>query len=200
MKKKNFVLGNVGLYIVFTSLILAGLLIQSCTTTAPKEVGAEVTSTTAPQTNTDQPSPAIEGTRVPGNELLEKAFQRQKQAVENIGKQIEKSADLREKAQTRITELKNEGKEVPVLENMLKRYDETIAGIKARYQKIQATLSAHEGFDETGKVMDAKLGRKTVRVITAETRKIQSDFQKVRRIITLNILRNRQFEKTPMPS
>ncbi len=200
MNKKKSVFGKVGLYVGFASLVLVSLLIQSCSTTAPKEVGEEVTSTIAPQTNADQLSPATDDTKVPGNDLLEKAFQRQKKAVENIGKQMEKSADLREKAQSRITGLKNEGREVPVLDNLLKRYDETIADIKARYQNIQGTISAHKGFDEAGKVMDAKLGWETVKGLTANVRKIQFDFQKVRRIITLKILRYRQIEKTPMPS
>jgi DNA repair exonuclease SbcCD ATPase subunit len=200
MYKKDFVFSKVGLYAVFASLLLVSLIIQSCSTPAPQVVEADVTSTTAPQTSADQMLPATKGTKVPANQFLEKAFQKQKQVVENIGKQIEKSADLREKAQERITELKNEGKQVPVLENMLKRYDATIAEIKTRYQKIQENVSVHKGFDDAGKVIDAKLGRETVRGLTAEVRKIQIDFQKVRRIITLEIMRYRQFEKTPMPS
>lgn len=200
MNKKNSVFGKVGLYVVFASLWLVSLLIQSCSTTAPKEVGEVLTSTITPQTNTDELSLATDGTKVPGNELLEKAFQRQKKAIENIGKQIEKSDDLREKAQARINELKNEGRDVPVLDNLLKRYDETIADIKAGYQEIQETLSAHKGFDDAGKVIDAKLGWETVKGLTAEVRKIQYDFQRIRRVITLKILRYNQKEKTPMPS
>lgn len=200
MIKKNSVFDKVGLYVVFASLLLVSLLIQSCSTTAPKVVGEELTSTIAPQTNADQLSPAADSTKVPGNELLEKAFQRQKKAVENIGKQIERSADLREKAQVNINELKSEGREVEVLDNLLKKFDETIAGIKAKYQKIQETLSAHKGFDEAGKVINAKLGWETTKSLTEDVRKIQFEFRRIRRVITLKILHFRQIEKTPMPS
>lgn len=201
MNNKNSIFSKFGLYIGLAALLMFSLIIQSCSTTTTRIVEKEeLTSTTAPQVNTDELLPANEDTKVPGNQFLEKAFQKQKQAVENISKQIEKSDELREKTLTRITELKNQGSEVPILEDILKRFDDTITAIEARYQKIQENVSEHKGFDEAGKVIDAQLGWETVKGLTAEIRKIQQVFYKVRRNITLNIFWYKQFQKTPMPS
>jgi hypothetical protein len=185
---------------VLVSIVLFSFIVQSCTTSTPVSDNAEVISTVPPHTPAGQSRTDSEATKVSDHQLLEKAFQKQKLAVENIGKQIEKSADLREKAQARISGLKNGGKEVPVLENMLKKYDEKLADIKTGYQDLQQLVKLHKGFDETGKVLDAKEGWQTVKALTSEIRKIQMEFQTVRRIITLQILRNKQIEKTPMPS
>lgn len=179
LKKSNFI-KTIGLSLITLSLLF-GILIPAGSVYAKTERNVDIAS----------PTSAVE-TDFPNNDFLEKSLQRQKEIIEKIGEQIEKSGDLKDKAKERITELKIQGKNVTALEEMLKRYDEILAEARLSYQKAKDASKLHKGFNEKGTIVDVQLGKETVREIESEIRKCRADYFKARRTIVSGIFRFRQ--------
>jgi hypothetical protein len=86
--------------------------------------------------------------------------------TEALAGQAERFSRIDEKAanvQTRINDLKAEGKDTSALETALSDYNAKVDDAKALYAEAAAILEAHTGFDASGKVVDAVAARETLK-------------------------------------
>lgn len=102
--------------------------------------------------------------KTPGNffrGILERTHNFQKRIIEILSNQLNNANKFETKAQLRITEMKQQGKDVSSLENALSKFYNLITTAKQAKDKASATLNLQKGFDTQGKVIDPKLAQET---------------------------------------
>ena len=110
---------------------------------------------------TSTPTPSANPTGVFPGIILEKTHNFQIKIIELLGNQLNKANKIESKAQFRITELKQQGKDVTALEDALNKFYSFIATAKQAKDNASATLILHKGYDIQGKITDPKLARET---------------------------------------
>jgi hypothetical protein len=75
---------------------------------------------------------------------------------------LNRAAELGDKVQARIDELKAQGRDTSALEAALASYRDEIAAAQASHSTAADILSAHAGFDADGHVTDPEQARHTV--------------------------------------
>jgi hypothetical protein len=84
------------------------------------------------------------------------------------------------KAQARIDDWKNQGKDTTALETALTALKGQIAAAQAAHDQAADILAAHAGFDDSGKVTDREQARQTVREAGESLRDAQLDLKEAR--------------------
>ncbi len=87
-------------------------------------------------------------------ENLEKVWAHQLKAYEKMGKLFSNLDAILTKAQARIDEVKANGKDVSTLQSALDAFEAAIKNAKPIYQSMNGIVTAHQGFDSSGKVTD----------------------------------------------
>jgi hypothetical protein len=96
------------------------------------------------------------------NEKLEKAWARQLQIYERIGKAFVDTDAKLAKFQGRIDKAAENGKDVTELQAALDAYSAALKSAQPKYESMAGIVSTHAGFDAEGKVTDAEQARSTV--------------------------------------
>ncbi|MGQ0600913.1 MAG: hypothetical protein ACT4QE_04355 [Anaerolineales bacterium] len=113
-------------------------------------------------------APAFAQTEAPAHDpakqtaRLEKAYAK---AQEWLGKQAErlsKADEVEAKVQELIAKAQSEGKDTSTLEVALADFEAGVAAAQAEHDEAAGILSAHAGFDDSGKVTNIEQARETV--------------------------------------
>jgi hypothetical protein len=94
---------------------------------------------------------------------LEKAFQRVKDWYDKQGEFLSKSGDYIEKADTFIGKAEQRGLDTSSLRLLLESFANSIPVVQSAHDRAGAIISAHKGFDESGKVTDVQAASQTVK-------------------------------------
>jgi hypothetical protein len=94
---------------------------------------------------------------------LEKAFQRAKDWYDKQGEFLAKSGDFINKAETFIGRADQKGLDTSSLKLLLESFASSIPVVQSAHDRAGAILSAHNGFDENGKVTDVQAASQTVK-------------------------------------
>jgi len=94
---------------------------------------------------------------------LEKAFQRVKDWYDKQGEFLAKSGDFINKAETFIGRADQKGLDTSSLKLLLESFASSIPVVQSAHDRAGAILSAHNGFDENGKVTDVQAASQTVK-------------------------------------
>jgi len=96
------------------------------------------------------------------NRLLERKWKAEQRRYEAQGKLFDVSSDLMERAQAAIDRATDKGIDTSAAEAALAALETAIANVKPLYEQAGAELTAHAGFDASGKVTDAQTAAQTV--------------------------------------
>jgi hypothetical protein len=108
------------------------------------------------------------------NEKLERAWARQLQAYEKIGKGFDRSDEFIDKAQKLIDKAKENGKNVTAVQAALDAFEAASKDAHPIYESTKGIVNSHQGFDANGKVTDAEKAKETVRTMGEKLKEIKS--------------------------
>jgi hypothetical protein len=98
---------------------------------------------------------------------VEKAFERVKGWYNKQGEFIAKSGEFISKAKSLIAKASEKGLDTSAVQSALDVFAGSIPAVKAAHERAGAIISAHNGFDGTGKVTDIKLAVQTVKNVAS---------------------------------
>jgi hypothetical protein len=108
------------------------------------------------------------------NEKLEQAWARQLKIYEKIGKGFEDTDAQTAKIQDRLDKAAGKGKDVAALQAAFDAFTAALKSGKPTYDSISAIVSAHNGFDASGKVTDATQAQATVQEMHTKMQELKS--------------------------
>lgn len=109
----------------------------------------------------DPTTPPVDGEK--SNTRIESLWTREQNAVERIGKVIDRSNTMTEKVQTWINKARENGKDVTALQAALDAYKQAVQEAGPMYEQAQSIVSEHAGFDADGKVTDREQAIQTLK-------------------------------------
>jgi len=108
------------------------------------------------------------------NEKLEKAWGKQLQVYERIGKAFVDTDAKLAKFQERIDKAAGNGKDVTDLQAALDAYSVAIKAAQPKYESMASIVNTHAGFDADGKVTDAEQAKSTVGQMRTSMQELKS--------------------------
>jgi DNA repair exonuclease SbcCD ATPase subunit len=108
------------------------------------------------------------------NEKLEKAWARELQAYERLGKAFADIDGTISRFQARLDKAAEKGKDVTALQAALDAFESALNNSKPTYDGMSGLVSTHQGFDDDGKVTDAEQAKSTVKEVGAKLKEIKS--------------------------
>jgi hypothetical protein len=108
------------------------------------------------------------------NEKLEQIWARQLANYEKIGKGFENIDAQIAKFQARIDKAAAKGKDVTSLQAALDAFASALKSAKPTYDSISGIVNSHQGFDASGKVIDAEKAKSTVKEMRAKMQELKS--------------------------
>lgn len=150
----------------------------------------------APSESDPTPTPTTGAVARPAQnsgDRLEKLYQREQKLLGTQAKQLDRANNLIARAQSRIDQLKGQGRDVSQLDAALSAFKTAVANAQGSYNTAKSALDAHAGFGPNGEVTDASLARSTLKTAgdamrqfhQAEMRAIR-DLQKAMRFSALS--------------
>jgi hypothetical protein len=112
----------------------------------------------------DDPTPQNEPG---GHPKIEKGFARVKSWYEKQSQFLEKAEQAVSKAQNLIIKANQKGLDASAVQTALDVFKSRLVTIQAAHDKAGLSISTHNGFDENGKVVDAKIAAQTVKDASA---------------------------------
>jgi len=97
-----------------------------------------------------------------GGARLENLLKREQIVLTNQQQRLDLSNQAVAAAQTWISRLQEQGKDVAALQNALAAFQASLAQAQSSFNTAQNTLNAHAGFDGSGKVTDNPQALETV--------------------------------------
>jgi peptidoglycan hydrolase CwlO-like protein len=94
---------------------------------------------------------------------LEKAFRRVQNWYEKQGEFLAKADDYISKAETFIGKAEQRGLDTSALRSLLESFEGSLPLVQVAHDRAGAIISAHKGFDSSGKVTDAQAAAQTVK-------------------------------------
>lgn len=94
---------------------------------------------------------------------LEKAFQKLQDWYEKQGEFLAKADDFISKAETFIGRAEQQGLDASALRLLLENFQSSIPLVQAAHNRAGTVISAHNGFDASGKVIDTENAARTVK-------------------------------------
>jgi hypothetical protein len=149
-------------------------------------------------TSTPAPSGKPIGVVFPGI-ILERVHKFQTRIIKILGNQLNNANKVETKAQLRIAELKQQGKDVSALEDALNNFYNLIALAKQAKDSASATLILHQGYDAQGKVSEPKLARDTNKSVEENIRICRENIVQALKTIAAGLKLYKQ-QYTPQPS
>ena len=105
--------------------------------------------------------------------VLERLFKRAQKIHENQEKLINQADKLGNRFAELIARAKENGKDTAVLEKALADFNEKIGEARLKYDQTGKLIRQHTGFDDAGKVVDAKAARATLEEIHAGSKEVR---------------------------
>ena len=112
-----------------------------------------------------QPTIAGDGVKYFFKGVLMRTFRYQKSMTAFIGASLENASDSMPRAEARIEELIEKGKDVAELEEAVVQFETLIEEAENAYSAAQSLVDLHSGFDDQGIVEDLAEARETVYAI-----------------------------------
>lgn len=149
------------------AIILAGLLITSLVI-----AGIPIGSVQADSLyqGANPPAPINEDK---GTAFLEKALQHEQKVNESLTNLFDKANKIIEQLDKAIQTGKLNGKDVTTLEKTLDQLQDQISSAAATRDTAADLLKKHSGFDDAGKVTEAKLASETIREVSKNHREVR---------------------------
>lgn len=119
----------------------------------------------------DPSTPPADGEK--SNTRLESLWTREQNAVERMGKVIDRSDTMTEKVQTWIDKARGNGKDVTALQAALDAYKQAIQEAGPMYEQAQSIVSEHAGFDADGKVTDREQAIQTLKELGTQLKDLR---------------------------
>lgn len=107
-------------------------------------------------------------------ERLEQIWERQLNIYERLGKSFEDTDAHLARFQERIDKAAENGTDVSALQAALDAYETALKAAKPTYNSINGIVTAHQGFDENGKVTDADKAKSTVEQMRAKMQEVRT--------------------------
>jgi cytochrome c556 len=108
------------------------------------------------------------------NEKLEKIWARQLTNYEKIGKGFENTDAQIAKFQARIDKAAENGKDVTALQAALDAFAAALKNAKPTYESMNGIVNSHQGFDASGKMIDAEKAKSTVQEMRTKMQELKS--------------------------
>lgn len=141
---------------ILSIIILAGLFVSAFALAFPS-------GTAAAASMAQEPQPATNAEKTPDPARLEKAYQRELGLLKAQAERLDRLDERADKFAERIAKLKDEGKDVAVLEKALADFKVKIAAARSQHEEAAIILNTHAGFDANGKVTDVAQASATVK-------------------------------------
>jgi methyl-accepting chemotaxis protein len=145
------------------------------------------------------PTPATPGPI--SNDKLEQIWAKVRSAYDKIGTLLDRSDEFIAKVQKLIDRAKSNGKDVSAVQVALDAFAEAVKQAQPVYESAKGIVSAHQGFDENGKVTDAQKAIQTIRDLRDKLKEIRQIISGPARALREAIKAFRQANKpTPAPA
>jgi len=122
-------------------------------------------STVQADSSSQEAAPTAPGNEGRGSAFLEKTLKREQKVNDNLVSLFDKADKVFTKLQDAIQNGKTNGKDVSAFEYALEELNNQITSARAAHDKAASLLNSHAGFDDTGKVTNAKLAVQTIREV-----------------------------------
>jgi len=119
----------------------------------------------------DPTTPPADGEK--SNTRIESLWTREQNAVERLGKVIDRSDTMMEKIQAWIDKAKENGKDVTALQAALDAYKQAVQEAGPMYEEAQSIVKTHAGFDADGKVTDREQAIQTLKDLGAKLKNLR---------------------------
>jgi hypothetical protein len=144
---------------IFRKFILGALIAALALALLPL-TSAFAAGSNAPST---PPAPGTPKDPAVANARLEFAFARQQYAVQRIGLAIDNSDALFARIQMLIDKARGNGKDTAAVQTAFDAYKIAFEKGKPIYSQAKPIVTAHDGFDANGKVIDTEKAKATVK-------------------------------------
>jgi enamine deaminase RidA (YjgF/YER057c/UK114 family) len=134
---------------------------------------------------------------------LQQIWATEQAAYGKLGKLSTDSAGRISKLQDFINKAKAKGLDVSSLQSALDAFSAAVKQAQTLYQSGQGTISSHPGFDNAGKVMDAKAAAQTVKAVMDNLKQIREILAAPTKALKVAFAAFRQANKptsTPTPT
>lgn len=108
------------------------------------------------------------------NDRLEKAWSREQNIYQRLGKIFENTDDHIAKLQGLLDKAASNGKDISALQAALDAFSSALNSARPTYDSMQPIMDSHAGFDANGKVTDAEQARTTVQDMRAKLQELKS--------------------------
>jgi hypothetical protein len=117
-----------------------------------------------------------QGENVPANPnpTLEKAWASQLQKYAKLGKMFDDNNARLVKLQARLDQAAAKGKDVTAVQTALNNFKAALETARPIYASMDSIISAHQGFDASGKVTDAAQAKTTLEAMRVKLEEIKS--------------------------
>jgi hypothetical protein len=164
----------------FTLLLVFGLILASLVLmVTPQIVLAESAMTEEAEPEEDEDRPGFlrffDG-------LIARSFAYQRSMVRYLGQSLEMADKAAGDAQLRITEMKQGGQDITILEDALDSFYDLIAEADKAQDAAENLIQLHDGFED-GKVVDLEKARNTVSEIEPQIKTVRENIVEAMRII-----------------
>ncbi|MDO9547175.1 MAG: hypothetical protein Q7J07_10575 [Pelolinea sp.] len=157
-------------------LVVCGLLITGGIT--PVHADIEDDPITAPEKPYDRT-----GVKMFLEGVLMHTFRYQRSMTDFFGVSLDRAEDAIFRAETRIDELDDEGKNVADLEGAITQAKLLIDEAENAYIAVQIFMDLHSGFDTSGRVVDTLQAGETVKAVEPELRLVREKIIEAVRVI-----------------
>jgi hypothetical protein len=155
-----------------------GMVLAMVTTLAVALGGLLLIPAAPAYADTGTPPAPNAGVRI--DERLARLYGREQSWLKVQADNLTRANEMVAKAQARIDDWKNQGKDTTALETALTALKGQIAAAQAAHDQAADILAAHAGFDDSGKVTDREQARQTVRDAGESLRDVQLDLKEAR--------------------
>jgi len=139
-----------------------------------------------------------EGTLTNGK--LEQIWARQLKAYARVGRGFSDINGTIAKLQGRLDKAAGDGRDVAALQAALDAFETALNGTKPTYDSISGLVTAHQGFDAAGKVIDAALAKSTLKEVGAKLKEVKSSMGGTGKALLEAMKAFRNANKPPVPA
>lgn len=105
---------------------------------------------------------------------MEEIWARQLKIHERLGQMFDNSDARLAKLQERIDKAKANGKDVSAVQTALDNFKAALKTAKPIYESMNGIINSHQGFDASGKVIDAEKAKSTLKEMRGKMQELKS--------------------------
>jgi hypothetical protein len=154
---------------ILSLFLLVGLIVSAAALAFPTGSVAAASLAQQPQVTPAQ--------KTPDPARLEKVYQREREALKAQAERFDRLDERVVKFAERIAKLKQDGKDVTVLEKALDAFKAKLAEARSQHEEAAQLLNNHAGFDAVGKVTDLTQAAATLKAAGKILRDVHQDLR-----------------------